>query len=39
MGGAGRETIRPDGTRRVFAMPVLLLRSDDAADLAEEAAL
>jgi hypothetical protein len=40
---AGREeqveAIRPDGTRRVFAIPVLSLRPDDAADFAEGAAL
>ena len=29
------ETIRPDGTCRIFAMPVLPLRPDDASALAE----
>lgn len=33
------EAIRPDGTRRIFAMPVLPLRPDGASDLAEGAAL
>ena len=33
------EAIRPDGTRRVFAMPVMPLRPDDAADLVEGATL